>query len=152
MARSSYRAHDPLALGNQFSFALYSASLAMTKTYKPFLDTLGLSYPQYLVMLVLWQQDAVPVKAIGEQLFLNSGAVAPLLRRLEASSLITRVRDAGDERQTRIALTAKGRALKKKAQEITRKVAAASGQPQAALAHLRAQLSVIRDDLIRSNG
>src|SRR3954465_5246655 len=111
MPKSTLRPADMLALDNQFCFALYSASLAMTKTYKPFLDTLGLTYPQYLVMLVLWQQDDVLVKTIGELLFLDSGTLPPLLKRLEASSLITRTRDDIDERQVRITLTKQGRAL-----------------------------------------
>jgi len=140
-----------LALDNQFCFALYSASLAMTKAYKPFLDELRLTYPQYLVMLVLWQEDDVLVKAIGERLFLDSGTLTPLLKRLEASELIARTRDEMDERQVRITLTRQGRALKKKAQDIPRRILCASGQPQAALGSLRAQLAVIRDDLIRAN-
>lgn len=142
---------DPLALDNQFCFALYSASLAMTKTYKPFLDKLGLTYPQYLVMLVLWQQDDVLVKAIGEKLFLDSGTLTPLLKRLESSSLIERTRDNADERQVRITLTREGRALKKKAQCIPQQVLSASGQSKQALEALRDQLSLIRDDLARAN-
>lgn len=143
---------DPLALDNQFCFALYSASLAMTKTYKPFLDKIGLTYPQYLVMLVLWQQDDVLVKTIGEKLFLDSGTLTPLLKRLEASSLIERTRDEADERQVRITLTKEGRALKKKAQSIPHQVLCASGQPLEALENLREQLSSIRNDLTRANG
>ncbi|RJF99957.1 MarR family winged helix-turn-helix transcriptional regulator [Noviherbaspirillum saxi] len=143
---------DPLALDNQFCFALYSASLAMTKTYKPFLDKLGLTYPQYLVMLVLWQEDDVLVKSIGEKLFLDSGTLTPLLKRLEASELIARTRDETDERQVRITLTKEGRALKKKAQNIPHQVLCASGQPQEALAMLRSQLSTIRDDLAKTQG
>lgn len=145
------QAFDPLALDNQFCFALYSTSLAMTKTYKPFLDKLGLTYPQYLVMLVLWQQDDVLVKSIGEKLFLDSGTLTPLLKRLEASSLIARTRDEADERQVRITLTREGRALKKKAQTIPYQVLCASGQPQEALENLRAQLSTIRNDLTKVN-
>lgn len=148
---SAAQAFDPLALDNQFCFALYSASLAMTKTYKPFLDKIGLTYPQYLVMLVLWQQDDVLVKAIGEKLFLDSGTLTPLLKRLEASSLIERTRDELDERQVRITLTKEGRALKKKAQCIPHQVLCASGQPQEALEQLRSQLSAIRNDLANSN-
>ncbi|GAB3538953.1 MarR family transcriptional regulator [Noviherbaspirillum agri] len=140
---------DPLALDNQFCFALYSASLAMTKAYKPFLDTLGLTYPQYLVMLVLWQQDDVLVKSIGEKLFLDSGTLTPLLKRLEASGLVARTRDEADERQVRITLTKEGRALREKAQSIPRQVLCASGQPHEALEHLRTQLAAIRDDLIK---
>ena len=143
---------DPLALENQFCFALYSASLAMTKTYKPFLDKLGLTYPQYLVMLVLWQQDDVLVKTIGEKLFLDSGTLTPLLKRLEASSLIQRTRDEADERQVRITLTKEGRALKKKAQCIPHEVLCASGQSHEVLQNLRTQLSAIRDDLAKSTG
>jgi DNA-binding MarR family transcriptional regulator len=142
---------EMLALDNQFCFALYSASLAMTKTYKPFLEKLGLTYPQYLVMLVLWQQDDVLVKAIGEKLFLDSGTLTPLLKRLEGSSLIMRTRDESDERQVRITLTREGRALKKKAQDIPYQVLCASGQSQESLRNLRAQLSLVRDDLIRAN-
>lgn len=142
---------DLLALDNQFCFALYSASLAMTKAYKPFLDRLSITYPQYLVMLVLWQQDDVLVKTIGERLFLDSGTLTPLLKRLEASGLITRTRDESDERQVRIKLTGEGRQLRKKAQEIPRQVLCASGQSQAAIVSLRTQLSIIRDELIRSN-
>lgn len=142
---------DPLALENQFCFALYSASLAMTKTYKPFLDKLGLTYPQYLVMLVLWQQDDVLVKSIGEKLFLDSGTLTPLLKRLEASSLIARTRDETDERQVRITLTKEGRVLKKKAQSIPHQVLCASGQSHEALQNLRAQLSAVRNDLNHTN-
>jgi len=143
---------DPLALENQFCFALYSASLAMTKAYKPFLDKLGLTYPQYLVMLVLWQQDDVLVKSIGEKLFLDSGTLTPLLKRLEASDLIQRTRDEADERQVRITLTREGRALKKKAQCIPHQVLCASGQSPEILQSLRAQLSIVRDDLAKSLG
>ncbi|HJV86562.1 MAG TPA: MarR family transcriptional regulator [Noviherbaspirillum sp.] len=140
---------DPLALENQFCFALYSASLAMTKTYKPMLDKLGLTYPQYLVMLVLWQQDDILVKTIGEKLFLDSGTLTPLLKRLEASSLIQRTRDEADERQVRITLTKEGRALRKKAQCVPQQVLSASGQSREALERLRNQLSSIRDDLVK---
>lgn len=148
---SDTQAIDPLALENQFCFALYSASLAVTKTYKPFLDKLGLTYPQYLVMLVLWQQDDVLVKSIGEKLFLDSGTLTPLLKRLEASSLIARTRDHADERQVRITLTREGRALKKKAQCVPHQVLTASGQTTLALEKLREQLSALRNDLANAN-
>jgi DNA-binding MarR family transcriptional regulator len=123
----------------------------MTKTYKPLLDRIGLTYPQYLVMLVLWQEDGLLVKSIGEKLFLDSGTLTPLLKRLEASGLILRTRDLGDERQVRITLTREGRALKRRAQDIPSQVLCASGQPVHALADLRAQLALIRDDLVRNN-
>jgi DNA-binding MarR family transcriptional regulator len=123
----------------------------MTKTYKPLLDKLGLTYPQYLVMLVLWQEDGLLVKTIGEKLFLDSGTLTPLLKRLEASGFIVRARDLKDERQVRITLTREGRALKRRAQDVPQQVLCASGQSEQAVASLRAQLSSIRDDLVRNN-
>jgi DNA-binding MarR family transcriptional regulator len=142
---------NSLALDDQFCFALYSTSLAMTKAYKPFLEKLGLTYPQYLVMLTLWQQDNILVKTIGELLFLDSGTLTPLLKRLESSSLIVRTRDEVDERQVRITLTKEGKALKKKAKDIPPQVFSESGQRPEALARLRSQLSNIRSELIRNS-
>src|SRR3954462_10871670 len=101
-----------LHLDNQLCFALYSASLAMTKLYKPLLDELGLTYPQYLVMLVLWERDGLTVSEIGERLSLDSGTLTPLLKRLEAAELVSRIRDTDDERRVHIRLTAAGRRLK----------------------------------------
>jgi len=139
-----------LALDNQFCFALYSASHAMTKTYKPMLDRLGLTYPQYLVMLVLWEQDAILVKEIGARLFLDSGTLTPLLKRLEANGLVTRNRDPHDERQVRIVLSSEGRALRAKAQEIPKQVLCASGQQLGELSRIRAELARVRDDLFKA--
>jgi MarR family transcriptional regulator, organic hydroperoxide resistance regulator len=141
-----------LALDKQFCFALYSASHAMTKTYKPMLDRLGLTYPQYLVMLVLWEQDAILVKDIGARLFLDSGTLTPLLKRLEANGLVSRNRDPHDERQVRIVLTADGRELRKQAEEIPRQELCASGQELEALGQLRGELSRVRDDLFKALG
>jgi len=103
---------DPLLLGNQICFAVYSTAHAFNRVYKPLLDRLGLTYPQYLVMMVLWERDGVPVKDIGEKLFLDSGTLTPLLKRLEAADLVKRTRSTEDERQMLIALTPKGHALK----------------------------------------
>lgn len=141
---------DMLALDRQFCFALYSASHAMTKTYKPMLDRLGLTYPQYLVMLVLWEQDAILVKEIGARLFLDSGTLTPLLKRLEANGLVSRNRDPHDERQVRILLTAEGRTLREQAADIPRQVLCASGQELAALGQLRGELARVRDDLFKA--
>lgn len=107
-----------LRLDNQVCFALYSASLAMTKLYKPLLEAIGLTYPQYLVMLVLWERDGITVSDLGERLFLDSGTLTPLLKRLEASALIARLRDVHDERRVRITLTPSGRALRNRAETI----------------------------------
>ena len=104
MARK-HAADMPLRLDNQICFAVYSTAHAFNRVYKPLLDKLGLTYPQYLVMLVLWERDGVPVKDIGERLFLDSGTLTPLLKRLEAAELIKRTRSTEDERQVLIALT-----------------------------------------------
>ncbi len=139
-----------LALDNQFCFALYSASHAMTRTYKPMLDQLGLTYPQYLVLLVLWEGDAILVKDIGARLFLDSGTLTPLLKRLEGNGLLSRNRDPHDERQVRIVLTAQGRALRARAAAIPEQVLCASGQQVGALGRMRGELSAVRDDLFKA--
>jgi DNA-binding MarR family transcriptional regulator len=146
----SQRPANLLALDNQFCFALYSASHAMTKTYKPMLDRLGLTYPQYLVMLVLWEHEGILVKHIGERLFLDSGTLTPLLKRLEAAGLVARQRDAHDERQVRIKLTAAGQTLRERAQAIPTQVLCASGQDMGELGQLRARLTGVRDDLLKA--
>lgn len=104
-----------LLLDNQLCFALYSTSLAMTKLYKPLLADLGLTYPQYLVMLALWERDDVTVSELGERLFLDSGTLTPLLKRMETAGFLLRSRSAQDERRVQITLTSAGRALKSKA-------------------------------------
>ena len=107
-----------LKLDNQLCFALYSTSLAMTRLYKPLLDELGLTYPQYLALLVLWEKDGLTVSELGERLFLDSGTLTPLLKRMEAADLLSRLRDVADERRVHITLTAAGRALKARAEKI----------------------------------
>jgi DNA-binding MarR family transcriptional regulator len=103
-----------LKLENQLCFALYAASLAMSKAYKPHLDRLGLTYPQYLVMLVLWESDLQTVSEIGDRLFLDSGTLTPLLKRLANSGWVHRMRDKSDERRVLISLTPLGKQLKRK--------------------------------------
>ena len=136
-----------LRLDNQVCFALYSASLAMTKLYKPLLDTIGLTYPQYLVMLVLWEQDGLTVSDLGERLFLDSGTLTPLLKRLEAQGHIARLRDVQDERRVRITLTADGRALRNQAEVIPQCVLQSSQCSLPELAALTGQLKNLRDKL-----
>ena len=116
--KTAKQADAMLLLDNQLCFALYSTSLAMTRVYKPLLDEIGLTYPQYLAMLVLWEKDGLMVSALGERLYLDSGTLTPLLKRLESSGLIARVRDVEDERRVYITLTAAGRKLKGKAAKI----------------------------------
>ena len=107
-----------LLLDNQLCFALYSASLAMTRLYKPLLDALGITYPQYLALLVLWERDGLSVSELGERLFLDSGTLTPLLKRLESAGLVSRLRAVDDERRVHITLTPAGRALKAQAANI----------------------------------
>src|ERR1700756_5745970 len=118
MARKALGGDQLLRLDNQICFAVYSAAHAFNRVYKPLLDRLGLTYPQYLVMLVLWERDGVPLKDIGARLFLDSGTLTPLLKRLEAAGLLKRSRSSEDERQVLIALTAQGQALKEKARSV----------------------------------
>ena len=136
-----------LRLDNQVCFALYSASLAMTKLYKPLLDRIGLTYPQYLVMLVLWEHDGVTVSELGERLFLDSGTLTPLLKRLEAQGQIARLRDVQDERRVRITLTAEGRALRDQAEAIPQCVLQSSQCSIAELTALTIELKQLRDRL-----
>ena len=136
-----------LRLDNQVCFALYSASLAMTKLYKPLLDRIGLTYPQYLVMLVLWEQDGVTVSELGERLFLDSGTLTPLLKRLEAQGQIARLRDVQDERRVRITLTAEGRLLRDQAEAIPQCVLQSSQCSIAELTALTTELKQLRDRL-----
>jgi len=136
-----------LRLDNQLCFALYSASLAMTKVYKPLLDALELTYPQYLVLLVLWEQDGVMVSSIGERLFLDSGTLTPLLKRLESAGLVQRTRDSGDERRVRITLTDAGRALQQQARAVPECVRAHSQLELAPIQVLTQQLQTLRSTL-----
>jgi DNA-binding MarR family transcriptional regulator len=136
-----------LRLDNQVCFAIYSAAHAFNRVYKPLLDRLGLTYPQYLVMLVLWERDDVAVKEIGERLFLDSGTLTPLLKRLEVADLIKRTRSTEDERQVLIALTAKGRALQEKARTVPQSILAASACSVSELSALKNDLVALRDQL-----
>jgi MarR family transcriptional regulator, organic hydroperoxide resistance regulator len=140
-------ADQALLLDNQLCFALYSASLAMTKLYKPLLDELGLTYPQYLVMLVLWESDGPMVSELGQRLSLDSGTLTPLLKRLEAAGLVNRLRAVQDERRVHIHLTAAGRKLKARAAKVPGCVLAASQCSLAELLQLTAQIRKLRERL-----
>jgi DNA-binding MarR family transcriptional regulator len=135
---------DWLQLDHQLCFALYAASLSMTKLYKPLLEPLGLTYPQYLAMLVLWQGDGLTVSQLGERLALDSGTLTPLLKRLEASGLVQRLRDADDERRVLLQLTPAGRALKARAVRVPQAIAAASGCELSELSELTSRLQALR--------
>ena len=137
-----------LLLDNQLCFALYSTSLAMTKLYKPLLDELGLTYPQYLAMLVLWERDGLMVSELGERLSLDSGTLTPLLKRLEASGLIARIRAVEDERRVHITLTAEGRKLKAQAAKIPGCILSASQCSIPELIALTQQVQALRQRLV----
>ncbi|MGI2067300.1 MarR family winged helix-turn-helix transcriptional regulator [Shewanella sp. MF08487] len=109
---------DALCLENQVCFSLYSAANAMVRAYRPLLDKLDLTYPQYLVMLVLWEEQGINVKTLGDKLFLDSGTLTPLLKRLESKGLVTRGRSEQDERVRVLALTPAGFTLKTLASEV----------------------------------
>ncbi|MBB1250680.1 MarR family winged helix-turn-helix transcriptional regulator [Rhizobium sp. G21] len=118
---------DPLSLDNQLCFAIYAASHAFTKAYRPLLTELGLTYPQYLVMLVLWEKRAASVTEIGAALGLDTGTLSPLLKRLEKTGYIRRERSREDERQVMIALTTSGVILKTRAQDVLKTIGQAIG-------------------------
>jgi len=118
---------DPLRLEHQLCFALYSASRALTRAYTPLLEPLGLTYPQYLALLVLWAEDGISVKQLGERLALDSATLTPLLKRLAERGLVERRRDESDERVVRIHLTPEGRALKTKARRIPAELVCRAG-------------------------
>jgi DNA-binding MarR family transcriptional regulator len=141
-------APDALSLDHQLCFALHSASLAMTKVYKPLLDALNVTYPQYLVLLVLWERDGMTVSAIGERLFLDSGTLTPLLKRLEAQGLLSRTRDVEDERRVVIRLSDKGRALRQDAARIPGCILASTGCDAEQVMQLARQIAQLRDRLV----
>lgn len=138
-------AEQMLRLDNQLCFAIYSASLAMTRLYKPLLDQLELTYPQYLVMLVLWEQDGLMVSELGQRLSLDSGTLTPLLKRLEASGYVSRIRDVRDERRVHISLTPAGRRLKARAAKVPACLLAASQCSLSELVSLTHQVQQLRD-------
>jgi DNA-binding MarR family transcriptional regulator len=146
-------ADAPLLLGNQLCFSIYSAGHAFNRVYKPLLDRLGLTYPQYLVMVVLWERDDLSVKEIGERLFLDSGTLTPLLKRLEAAHLVKRTRSVADERQVLVALTAQGSGLREQARSIIPPaILAATGCSVAELSALQQSLVALRDQLNAAAG
>ena len=147
MPQAKADAIPALQLDNQLCFALYSASLAMTKLYKPLLEELGLTYPQYLVMLVLWEQDGLMVSELGQRLFLDSGTLTPLLKRLESAGYVARIRDVEDERRVHITLTAQGRKLKTHAAKVPGCIREASQCSMSELVQLKKQLHQLRERL-----
>ena len=140
-------ASDPLKLDAMLCFAVYAAGHAFTRFYKPRLDALGLTYPQYLVFLVLWEGDGLTVKALGDKLFLDSGTITPMIKRLEARGLMQRTRDTVDERQVRVTLTEAGRTLREQALAIPLAVGTALGGNPSDGDALRESLHLLRERL-----
>ncbi len=141
-------ATDPaLLLDNQLCFALYSASLAMTRLYKPLLDPLGLTYPQYLVLLCLWETDGPSVSELGARLQLDSGTLTPLLKRMETAGWLTRERSPEDERRVHVRLTPSGRALKTRAAALPGCVLEASRCSVSDIVDLTRRVQTLRDRL-----
>lgn len=134
---------SPLCLKRQLCFALYAASNRVTRLARPALDALGLTYPQYLVLLVLWEHAPCTVGEIGQALMLDSGTLTPLLKRMEANGLLTRTRDPADERCVRIALSPQGRALKRRAGQIPAGMRCQIGMPAGDIESLREQLHAL---------
>ncbi|MFP5428282.1 MAG: MarR family winged helix-turn-helix transcriptional regulator [Gammaproteobacteria bacterium] len=139
-----------LLLDNQVCFALHSTSLLMTKVYKPLLQALGLTYPQYLAMLVLWEQDGLTVGEISQRLLTDPGSLTPLLKRLESEGLLKRTRSREDERVVLVQLTDKGRSLQDEAQRVPQCILQASGLSLERLQQLQADLLELRASLQKS--
>ncbi|SET86274.1 MarR family winged helix-turn-helix transcriptional regulator [Geodermatophilus poikilotrophus] len=132
-------------LEDQLCFALYAASRAMTARYRPLLDAIGLTYPQYLVMMLLWEEDNQTVGQLGARLSLDSGTLSPLLKRLTTAGLVTRHRRVEDERSVAIALTDAGRELRDKADAISGEIICALDLDRAEFADLKAKLNLITE-------
>jgi len=139
-----------LLLNKQVCFALYSTLHAMNKIYRPLLARLGLTYPQYLVMLILWERDALTVSEIGERLFLDSATLTPLLKRLEARRLIARERSTEDERQVIVSVTKAGQALKSTVAEVPEALLAAAQCSAEELMGIKDSLEMLRANLLRN--
>jgi len=149
MTSKRVTADQNLLLENQLCFALHSASMAMTKVYQPHLKKLGLTYPQYLVMLVLWEHDGLTVSEIGKRLLLDSGTLTPLLKRLEAATLVNRLRDVADERRVIVHLTPAGRKLKAQARQIPGALLQAMACTPGEVSDLKDRVQALRQQLVQ---
>ncbi len=135
-------------VGDFLCFAIYSAGHAFNRVYKPLLDALDLTYPQYLVMVALWARDDQTVGSLGETLFLESSTLTPLIKRLEGMGYLSRRRDPSDERQVRVRLTEHGAALRAKARDIPKCILQATGLSADRLRRLQAEVSAVRESLL----
>jgi len=143
-------AHEQLKLKNQLCFPLYAVSRLITRSYQPYLDELGITYPQYLVLLVLWEKDGLTVNEISRRLILNTNTTTPLLKRLESLGIITRKRSGEDERKVVVELTGKGRRMELTAADIPQKLSAGllpEGMKERDLVDLKDKLNTLIDYL-----
>jgi DNA-binding MarR family transcriptional regulator len=152
MAKTATKSSGPVPLDDQLCYAIYSAGIAIQRAYKPLLDQLGVTYPQYLVLNVLWREDQQNVGAIADQLALESSTLTPLLKRLETAGLVQRTRNPENERQVVVALTEKGRALRAKAGCLGDTLLATSGQTPRELGALNGEVKRLRDAIYGSIG
>jgi MarR family transcriptional regulator, organic hydroperoxide resistance regulator len=147
----SRKEEQALKLEAQLCFPLYAASNLLTRLYRPLLDELGLTYPQYLVMLILWERRSASVGELSTALYLDSGTLTPLLKRLEANGLVRRERSAEDERRVEVSLTREGEALKKRALEVPGALACRVGLANERFIGLRAELRALMELLGEAN-
>jgi DNA-binding MarR family transcriptional regulator len=143
MSVMTTRTVDPLALERQVCFALAVASRSVIALYRPVLEPMGLTHPQYLVMLALWEQSPRSLRNLSDVLQLDPGTLSPLVKRLEAAELLTRERQAGDERTLAVTLTAKGRKLREQAEKVPAQIVAKLGLPLTDIEHMHAVLTTV---------
>ena len=141
---------EHLRLDNQLCFAVHAAARAMNSAYQPLLEALGITYPQYVVMMILWEEDGARVSHIGERLFLDSATLTPLLKRMEQAGLLTRARAASDERQVIISLTEQGDQLRHEAALLPEAILTASHCSVEQVVDMKQQLNQLRDSLMKS--
>ncbi len=143
---------DPLPLDEQLAFSLYGALMAINRTYKPWLDELGVTYPQYLVLSTLWEDDGQTITAIADRLALEPSSITPLVKRLEQADLLGRKRNSADERQVHVRLTDKGRSLRTQTRRLTETLGRRSGMTHEQLVALNGQIKALRDAFARPLG
>jgi DNA-binding MarR family transcriptional regulator len=140
----------PLPLDQQLCFAVYSANIAINRMYRPVLDRLGVTYPQYLVMSTLWEHDGQTVGAIADRLALESSTITPLVKRLEVAGFIKRERNPGDERQVIVTLSSKGKSLHRESKCLTETLLDRSGLSVADLSRLNTEISALKDAFVKN--
>jgi DNA-binding MarR family transcriptional regulator len=142
---------DPIPLENQLCFSLYATTIAINRAYKPMLDALGITYPQYLVLSVLWEEDGRTITAIADRLALEPSTITPLVKRLEAAGFVGRLRNPADERQVHVRLTAKGKALRADTKCLADTLLERSGMTADQIIALNRRVQSLRDALVSSD-